>query len=684
MTLTAKQLRALKVVSDTLVPSVKINSPSATVSNIEFFGRSASDLGVELALADIIEAKLEPDLRDQFYKLLDILDSRGYNLLLSGKPKRFVDMRTLNERTQYLAKWRDSQLALKRKAFQALKRLVCFLSYTITENDGQNPNWQAIGYPGPRERLPLRHPAGLVIKPITIEQDSKLECDVCVVGSGAGGSVAAFELSNAGFNVLVVEAGGYETADTFDQNELSMMNKLFDEYGTAATNDLSFVLLSGRGAGGGSTVNWMTCIRPPPNVLHQWEDEYGISGLTGAEFQNHVNEVWNTLKVNQSESQLNRNNEVLWKGCSSLGYKEGEDYERIWRNAVGCQERCAFCSYGCVYSCKQSTIINYLPLAFKNGAKFLFNTKIESVNVQSGVATGVEGEYISTSGSRFKVSIRAKAVVISCGSVKTPALLLSSGIKGKNIGSNLRLHPTTAVSGHFKDEIRAWDGPPQTVVVTKFLHSDGPSHGFWIEAAPSHPGLFALSAPWRDGVSNKEYMKDWFNYSSASIVLLKEWGSGRVFLNKRGGVEVSYRLDQRDRSNMVAGMKETARILVAAGATGLSSLHSEGVDVISGNGENLTTRELERFCDQIERRGIAANRIMLFSAHLMGSCRMSSDESVGAVNTDCEVHGVKNLFVADGSVFPTSLGVNPMITIMSLARQTAQVVAKRLDSDQTK
>lgn len=678
MPLTAKQLRALKALSDTLVPSVKISSLSSTPSNLEFYGRSASDLRVERALADIIESKLEPELRDQFYRLLDILDSAGYNLLLSGKPNSFVNLRTLDERTRYLANWRDSRLALKRQAFQALKRLVCFLSYTVTENNGQNPNWQVIGYPGPRERLPFSHPADLVIKQLTFEQDSKLECDVCIVGSGAGGSVVAYELSKAGLNVVVVEAGGYETADTFDQNELSMMNKLFDDYGTAATNDLSFVLLSGRGAGGGTTVNWMTCIKPPPNVLHQWEDEFGIIGLTGVEFQSHVNEVWNTLKVNQSESQLNGNNEVLWKGCSSLGYKEGEDYQRIWRNAVRCQSRCAFCSYGCVYSCKQSTLINYLPMAFKNGAKFLFNTKIESVNVQSGVATGVEGKYVSTSGKRFKVSIRARAVVISCGSIKTPVLLLRSGIKGKNVGGNLRLHPTTAVSGHFKDEIRAWDGPPQTAVVTKFLHSDGPNHGFWIEAAPSHPGLFALSAPWKDGFSHKEYMKNWFNHSSASIVLLKEWGSGRVSLNKGGGASVSYRLDQRDKSNMVSGMKETARILVAAGAIGLSSLHSEGIDVISGSGAGLTTSELDKFCDRIESKGITANGIMLFSAHLMGSCRMSSDESAGAVNSECEVYGVKNLFVADGSVFPTSLGVNPMITIMSLARRTAQVVVKRL------
>ncbi|HYB03719.1 MAG TPA: GMC family oxidoreductase, partial [Nitrososphaerales archaeon] len=506
-------------------------------------------------------------------------------------------------------------------------------------------------------------------------------CDVRIVGSGAGGSVLTYELSKAGLDVLVVEAGGYEISENFDQGELSMMSKLFDEYGTAATADLSLVLLSGRGAGGGTTVNWMTSIKPPLDVLKDWEDTYGIRGLSESQFQSDVDEVWNTLRVNVDESQRNGNNEVLWRGCKSLGYKEGRDYEQIWRNAVGCKERCAFCTYGCVYSCKQSTLLNYLPMAFHKGAKFLFDTKIERVIVEGGVAKGVEGKLVLPStGRSFNVRISARAVVLACGSIKTPALLLKSGIKNKNVGKNLRLHPTTAVSGHFKDEIRAWDGPPQTVVVTKFLHSDRQNHGFWMEAAPSHPGLFSLSNPWVDGRTHKEYMKTWFNHSSANIVLLKEWGSGSVTIDKHGSAKVSYKLEQRDKKNMITGMKELASILVGAGAIGLSSLHSEGLNVIADDGERLTQKDLDLFCEQVETKGIEPNKVMLFSAHLMGSCRMSSSESLGAVNSEGELYGVKNLFIGDASVFPTALGVNPMITIMSLSKRTSRFIARRLAS----
>ncbi|MCL5068440.1 MAG: GMC family oxidoreductase N-terminal domain-containing protein [Thaumarchaeota archaeon] len=677
MALTDSQFSVLRLVSDTIIPSIE--TKDADVHFRDFLERSATDLQVDRELADIIETKLEESLRLQFHRLLDILDSRRYNFLLTGRPVRFTNLRDLEQRTKYLESWRDSRLGQKRQAFQALKRLVCFLYYTVTSNWIKNPNWDIIGYPGPVEKRGLRHPENLVITPLQVDRESEFECDVCVVGSGAGGSVAAHELSKAGFDVIVVETGGYETSETFDQNELTMMNKLFDEYGTAATRDLSFVLLSGRGAGGGTTVNWMTCIRPPQEVLQDWEQNNGIPGLGGSEFKRYVDQIWNTLGVNQSESQMNGNNEILWNGCSALGYKEGVDYERIWRNATGCNSRCAFCSYGCVYSCKQSTILNYLPLAFHNGARFLFNTKIANVIIREGVARGVEGEHSSKiDGKRFRIGIRSKAVVLACGSIKTPTLLLRSGIKGKHIGTNLRLHPTTAISGHFRQEIRAWDGPPQTAVVTKFIHSDGPHHGFWIEAAPSHPGLFSMSSPWKDGRSHKDYMSKWFNHSSATIVLLKEWGSGSVRIDRRGEASVSYRLEQRDKKNMIAGMQEAARILVAAGAIGLSSLHSEGIEVMSEDGDVLNNVELDMFASRIAKKGIRPNSIMLFSAHLMGSCRMNSEDSLGATNPEGELYGVRNLFIADGSIFPTSLGVNPMITIMSMAKRTSTSVAIRL------
>ena len=637
-------------------------------------GLSASSLGVDVVLAGIIESKLEPSLRDQFYRLLSILDSRPYNLVLTGRPSKFSAL-DLPSRTAYLKGWRDSGIGTKRTAFQALKRLTCFLYYALPVGPEGNPTWRDLGYPGPEIHSPLGHPSGLAVVPLKPEGDSRYDCDVCVVGSGAGGSVIAAELSASGADVIVLEAGGYETADTFDQREFNMMNKLFDEYGTAATSDLSFQLLAGRGAGGGTVVNWCTCMRPPPFVLNEWERVYGIAGLTSPAFESKIGTVWSTLKVNQEQSQRNPNNDALWRGCSALGYKEGADFEVISRNVVGCEERCSFCSYGCAYSCKQSTIMNYLPTAYGNGTRFLFDTKAERILVKDGRAVGVEAVRSERGSSR--VTVTAKIVVAACGSIKTPALLLNSGITDRGIGRYLRLHPTTDISGYFENGVNAWKGPPQTVAVRKFLDLDGTGHGFWIEAAPAHPGLFALSIPWRDGLDHKRFMRERFARSTATIVLLREWGSGKVETDKHGAPKATYSLDAKDKENFASGLSEAGRILAASGASELWTLHSEPVVATAERGK-FSRAELDKFDAEVRRRGVQYNRVMLYSAHLMGTCRMSSQPEDGPTSPTGELYAVKNLFVGDASVFPTSLGANPMITIMAMASRTADEIRKKL------
>ena len=214
---------------------------------------------------------------------------------------------------------------------------------------------------------------------------------------------------------------------------MSMMQKLFQQSGTAATKDLSFVLLAGRGAGGGTTVNWNTCLKPPARVLAEWEKEFGIDGVTGPTFQSYLDEVWRTMGVNGGESQKNGNNRVLWEGCRSLGYSEGTDYHLIERNAVGCDQRCDYCTYGCIYSAKQSTAMNYLPDAQKKGARFVFDARVERVVIEGGVAKGVEATCQSEGASR-RLDIRARAVVAACGGIETPALLLRSGVQDRNVG----------------------------------------------------------------------------------------------------------------------------------------------------------------------------------------------------------------------------------------------------------
>jgi choline dehydrogenase-like flavoprotein len=665
--LTESERHVLRSVCDTLFPSLPDGSA--------FYRRSASDLSLDVLLADAVANSLQPGNARDFRRVLSVIDSPLYNLVLSGRPARFSKL-GLESRERYLAAWRDSPLALKRSAFQALKRLTLFLAYASTDADGVNPNWTEIGYPGASHDAPVRTPDRLRVAPVPVEADTKLECDVVVVGSGAGGSVIADELAGSGYNVLVLEQGPYETSETFKQSEMRMMQKLFQQSGTAATKDLSFVLLAGRGAGGGTTVNWNTCLKPPARVLTEWENDYGIEGVTGPEFAGYLDEVWRAIGVNAKESQRNGNNQVLWDGCRALGYAEGTDYHVIERNAVGCEQRCDYCTYGCIYACKQSTALTYLPSAGNKGARFVFDTRVEQVTIEGGAATGVVARH--QSGDRnFRLDVKARAVVVAGGGIETPAILLRSGIKDKNIGRHLRLDPTVAVGGIFDRPIEPWKGPPQTVAVWKFIDLDGTYHGFWVEAAPAHPGLFALSIPWVSGRVHKDFMRQYYTRSAASIVLVREWSAGTVGADKDGYPVVTYDLEPRDRETLIRGMEETARIHAAAGATGVWTTHNDQV-FVGGKDTKLTSSDIDRFSDLVRSKGIDYNRMMLFSAHLMGSCRMSADPSMGPTAPSGELHAVRNLFIGDACVFPTTPAVNPMISIMAMSRRTAESIETAL------
>ena len=667
MKLTQEERRALGAVCDALFPAAGKDS--------EFFGRKATDFSVDEALARTVETALQPQSAKDFRRVLHVMNSRPYNLLLGGPPSKISAMND-SDRQSYLARWRDSPIPLKRTAFQALKRLVCFLAYASTDERGLNPNWAEIGYPGPDDSPRVPYPEELRLKPVDPGAQSSFTCDVCIVGSGAGGAVIAAKLSEAGLGVIVVEQGHYDTSETFQRSELPMMQKLFQQSGTAATRDLSFVLLAGRGAGGGTTVNWNTCLKPPQRVLREWETDFGLEGITGQSFQAQLEDVWKAIKVSDKESQRNPNNQALWDGCRALGYQEGADYEVIQRNAVGCLQRCDFCTYGCTYACKQSTAMNYLPAAQGFGARFLFDTRVDRIVVEGGAAAGVVGT--ATVGSkRIPVEVKARAVVAACGGIETPALLLRSGIRDKNVGRYLRLDPTVAVGGVFDRVIAPWSGPPQTVAIWKFIDCEGTYHGFWVEAAPAHPGLFALSIPWVDGRQHKEFMKRYYSHSTASIVLLRERSSGRVTIDKSGFPVVTYDLETRDRSTLVRGMEETAKVLAAAGATQVWTTHNS--PVLAGDGRApLTTSGIDSFVEGVRDAGVSYNRMMLFSAHLMGSCRMSSDPSLGPTAPSGELHHARNLFIGDACVFPTTPAVNPMVTIMAMSIRTSQSIITKL------
>ena len=669
--MTQAKRKTLRLLADTLVPAIDVpDDPSG------FFARKASDLGVDADVARIIESYLSPKQRADFHRFLVTLESPTTNLLLTGHRKRFSRM-TAEERERYLLGWARSRIPLKRQGFQAIKRLVTFLAYAKVLADGRNPNWPALGYAAiePFERTAHRHPPDLRIEPLRPTTELSIETDACIIGSGAGGSVIAAKLAEAGHRVVVLEAGPYRTADDFSLREADTYDTMFQGRGILTTKDLAFSVLAGQAAGGSATINWMTCLRPPPWAREEWELDHGMVGVASTAFDALVDEVCQRLHVGTAESVVNPSNEILRRGSEALGYRLGEDFDVIPRNAAGCDARCDFCFFGCIYNAKQSPILTYLPDAYRAGATFLFDTRADAILVDGGEARGVDAAYCRD-GSEVSVRIRAKAVVAAGSAVQTPALFLRSGIRFAGVGRGLRLDPTTAVLGRFPDPIRMWSGPMQTIYVHRFQESDEGHHGPWLESAPGHPGLSALAFPWSGGRSHKEGMRQ-LERAASTIVLVRDVAEGRVSADARGRPILTYTLTPRDRRNLTRGLQEAARIHRAAGARQIVTLHAKECAV--GNGSDpIQDAEFDSFLERIHRLGIQENGLALFSAHPMGSARGGLDPKRSTAKPTGECHEVRNLWIGDGGLLPTAPGVNPMISIMALAARTAGFIHDRL------
>ena len=349
----------------------------------------------------------------------------------------------------------------------------------------------------------------------------------------------------------------------------------------------------------------------------------------------------------------------------------------IPRNAVGCEARCGFCTFGCPYAARQSTLTTYLVDALHAGARLCPRTRVTAIEIEGGRVRGVRA-HVDSGGRGHEFVVRCSTAVVAAGALQTPVLLLRSGLRSEGIGAGLRLDPTTALAAEFPEPVRTWEGPHQTIGVYRFQTSDAEAHGPWIEVAPAHPGLSAVALPW-DGAAEFRRRMERIERVATPIVLVRDVGEGRIRSDPEGRPVIDYRLTPRDRANLVRGMIETARIVSAAGATRLTSLHTPPIEV-GGGSRAIGSTELDRFLSEVEARGIEENAIALFSAHPMGSARTGTDPRRSAARPTGEVHGVEGLWIGDGSLLPSAPGANPMMSILALAERTASILIERLGS----
>jgi choline dehydrogenase-like flavoprotein len=648
-TLSARQWRALEAICDTFAPGTD-GAPRA------------SELGVPRALIGAVAMNPREAERKQVAQLLSLWDTRLLTALGGGGLEHFSALPP-ERREQVLLSWCDSRLPQRRAAFQALRKGALLFYYMVPgANGGRSPVWDTIGYPGPLGKNPDAPPRAL--RPLAVDRDTNLECDVCVIGSGAGGGTAAGVLAAAGLDVVVLEAGAYYDEVDFDGGEFDGYGRMYMYGGGAATNDQSVGLLAGSCLGGGTTVNYTTSFRTPDDVREEWA-AHGVPAFASDEYGASLDAVCERLGVNQEHNAPSSREQVLQRGLTELGWHS----DFMPRNVRGCDqgENCGYCGFGCRLGAKQSTVKTWLADAQAAGARILVQTSAHHVTVEGGTATGVEARTLEG----HRVTVRARAVVAACGAIHTPPLLRRSGLQNQNIGKHLRLHPATVIWGVFDEEVRPWEGTMQAIYSDEHRFLDA-GYGVKYETAAIHPSLLVTFSPWRGGRDHARIMEALPN-SVPIGVLLRDRDGGEVRVGRDGNPIVKYRLSDYDAGHVRQGVHGAAQILEAAGAQRIFTAHSELVAYEPGANGNR-----EQFMRDADACGWDAGHCTYGSFHIMGSARMGGSPASSACNPRGETWEVRNLYVCDGSAFPTASGVNPMISIEAIAHMNAFALATSL------
>ena len=472
MELSARQREALEAICDTFCPAGD-GLPSAR----------------ELGVADAIVAALSaarPAEQQQLGALLSAWDTRVMGAIGGGGWRSFSTM-SQEERERVLCSWADSGLAQRRAVFQALRKAALLFYYIVPGRSGaRNPAWDAIGYDGPLGELPDAPPRPLT--PTVIERDTKLDCDVVIVGSGAGGGAAAGVLAGAGLDVIVVESGDYYDDRDFDGSEFKALTQYYMGAPTA-THDQSVGLIAGSCLGGGTVVNYSTSFRTPDEVREEWA-AHGVPAFTSDQYTASLDAVMERLGVNQEYNEPSTREQKLQEGCVKLGWHV-DAMPRGVRNCAQGRE-CGYCGLGCRVGAKQSVVKTWLADAHATGTRLIVGTRVNRVLAEGGIARGILGH--TSDGHR--VQINARAVIAACGAIHTPALLRRSGLRNENIGKHLHLHPAGVVFGVFDEELKPWEGVMQALYSDQFRNLDD-GYGLKLETAAQHPHLFIPFGPWR-------------------------------------------------------------------------------------------------------------------------------------------------------------------------------------------
>jgi len=508
---------------------------------------------------------------------------------------------------------------------------------------------------------------------VRLDADLKLDTDVVIVGTGAGGGTAAEILAKSGLRVVMIEEGPLRSSSDFHMLEAQAYPQLYQESAGRKTKDKGINILQGRCVGGSTTVNWTSSFRTPPATLEYWQRNFGLSGLTEAELAPWFEMMERRLDIATWTTAPNANNDALRRGAERLGIATGT----MRRNVTGCWNL-GYCGLGCPTQAKQSMLVTTIPAALSQGGVLVTRARAQQLTIEKDAVRGLECVALDESGLRpgpHKVVVTARHCVLAAGAIGSPALLLRSQGPDphKRIGRRTFLHPTCVSAAVMPERVDGYAGAPQSVYSDHFLETgpiDGPV-GYKLEVPPLHPLLMATTLQ-GFGAFHARLMQQ-MPYTQAIIALMRDGfhelsPGGTVELKSDGSPLLDYPLNDFLWDGMRRALSSMAQIQFEAGAKAVVPVHEQA-------GIYSSWAQAQ---EAIQRLPMELLKTRVVSAHVMGGCAMGSDPKTSVVNADGRHHHLENLSVLDGSVFPTSVGANPQLSIYGLAARNASRLAQAL------